>query len=414
MNHEGLDTGSAGGKQGPFAAFRYRNYRFLWGSGLGAAVAFWMELVVIGWLVLELTGSSTLVGLVGACRYAGMVLGPFFGAIADRFDRRRILLMVRAAGSLYAITLATLYYTSLLQIWHIFVLVLWGSVVMGFNMTTASTLTPDTVERHNLASAVGMLMVGMSVTSIIGPLMGGYLYDYVGVGGCFVVMAGSYLLAALLLLPMRLRPKERAAATESVAKSVARSLRYVAGNRALSALMVYAAIANLFIFPSMMDLMAVFARNVLHVGASELGWLIAAQGVGRLIGALIISTLGQFRYKGWLLVVLMVVWPVLMGIFSLSRALYVALPLIAFTGIGHGVAMALIHLFILMWASEEFRGRVMGVRMFVVIFEMMGSIIAGALANRWGMALVIMINAISCTSASIITAIWAPELRRRQ
>lgn len=401
-------------RRGPLAAFGYHNYRYLWISGLGVAIAFWMELVVIGWLVLELTGSPTLVGLVGACRYSGMALGPLFGALADRFDRRRIIIASRAMAIVYVLALAVLYYTSLLEVWHIFVLVIFGSIMLGFNWTTTSVLTADIVEKNSLASAVGMLMVGMSITSIAGPLMGGYLYEYFGVGGCFIVMASAYLFSCLLIIPMRLVTKEIPAYRESIWESMAGSIRYLIDNRVLSALMLYAAIANLFIFPCMMDLMPVFARDVLHVGASGLGWLVATQGVGRLIGALTLSTLSEFRYKGWLLIIFMIAWPALMGVFAGSSVFYISLILIAIAGVGQGVAMALVQFFLLLWSSEEFRGRVMGIRMFVVIFEMIGSIVAGALANLWGIATVVMVDAVSCIFASIFVAFWAPELRHRR
>lgn len=408
------DSTAVSQKQGFLAAFRYRNYRFLWGSGLAFATGISMEMVVIGWLVLELTDSPILVGLVGASRYAGMGLGPLFGALADRFDRRRILILSRAAASIYALALAVLYYSSLLEVWHIFALVLFASVVRGFNMPTANALAADTVEKHNLASAVAMLMVGMSTTRMVGSLMGGYLYDRIEAGGVFAVMTVAYSLASLFLFPMRQVARERPVSQESVWKSVIAGIHYITNDRALLALMVFAAIANLFIFPLVIDMMPVFAREVLQVGASGLGWLIAAQGLGGLIGALVISVLGGFRYKGWLLIVLMIVWPLFMIVFAGSRLFYVSLALLVVLGVGRGIAMAIIQLLILTWTAEEFRGRVLGVRMFVVILEMVGSIIAGALVTLWGITTVMVVNALFSVFASILTILWAPQLRRRQ
>jgi MFS family permease len=400
-------------KQGSLAAFGYRNFRYLWGSAFGMALGIMMEMVVIGWLVLELTGSPVLVGLVSACRYAGTALGPFFGALVDRFDRKRILLIVRGAAVIYAGGLAVLYYTSLLEIWHIFALVLLGSLTRGFQMPTTQALAADIVEGHNLASAVAMLMVGMSTSGIIGPLLGGYLYEQIEAGGCFVVMAGAYAISSLMLFPMRLTLKERPVFQESVWKSITDGVRYITNDRALSALMVYAALANLFIFPIVLDMMAVYAKDLLEVGASELGWLIAGLGLGRLIGALIISTLGRFRYKGRLLVSLMVAWPAFLSVLAFSKLFYVSLPLLVVLGAGHATAMAMVQLLLLTWASEEYRGRVMGVRMFVVVNEMIGSIVAGALTGMWGIATVIVINASLGFITCLATGFWAPEIRRR-
>ncbi|MBA7716068.1 hypothetical protein ES703_125129 [subsurface metagenome] len=123
------DSMAVSERQGFLAALFYRNYRYLWFSTLGVTVPMSMEVVVIGWLVLELTNSPALVGLAAACLYVGMLLAPFLGALADRFDRRRILIVGRLASSAYVLTFAVLYYTSLLEVWHIFVLLLSGELL---------------------------------------------------------------------------------------------------------------------------------------------------------------------------------------------------------------------------------------------------------------------------------------------
>ncbi len=396
------------------AAFQYHNFRHLWGSGVSLFTAFWMELVVTGWLILELTNSPALVGLVGACRYAGMGLGPFFGALADHFDRRRILLASQLAGSVFTIALAALYYASLLQVWHIFTVVLLGGAVRGCSQTTTYALVPDSVDSHNLASAVGMLMIGMGATSVIGPLVGGYVYGYVGAGGCFAIMGGTYLYAWFSILPLHVTRRENPARLESVWKSVMDGIHYVREERALLALMIFAAIANLFIFPCVMDTMPVFARNVLRVEVSGLGWLIATQGIGRLAGALVASTLDRHQSKGWILTILMIVWPVMLGTFASSHTYYASIILIGIAGLSQGLAMSLIQLLLLMWSSPAFHGRVMGVRMLVIICEMIGSIITGALASIWGIASIFVINAILCLLGSVLISVWIPQLHNRQ
>jgi len=401
-------------RQGFLAAFRYRNYCYLWGSGLGVATAISMELVVMGWLVLELTDSPALVGLVAACRFAGTALAPFFGALADRFDRRRILIVARTAGIIYTLALAALCYYELLEVWHIIIVALCAGVIRAFDMTTSNVLAPDTVERHNLTSAVGMLIVGMSTTRMMGPLLGGHLFERIGADGCFAVMAAAYLFACLLLFPMRLVGKERPTYTESVWKSVIGGIHYIVNDRALFALIVLAAIANLFAFPCVFGIMPVFARDVLHVEASGLGQLIAAEGLGGLIGALVITALGRFRHKGWLLIGAMIVWPALLGIFASLRLFPISVALLVIVGIARGIAMVTIQLLLLMWSSEEVRGRVIGTRMFAVLPLLVGNILSGAGATFWGAATVIRINALSCVFTSILTVFWAPQLRRRQ
>ncbi len=167
-------------------------------------------------------------------------------------------------------------------------------------------------------------------------------------------------------------------------------------------------------FPCTMVLMPVFARDVLNIGTSGLGWLLAAQGLGRFVGAFLTSASGKFKHKRWLLVGLMIASPVVLGIFAITRVFATSIGLIVLVGLSHGVAMALIHVLLLTWSSEEFRGRIMGVRMSVIVFEAIGSLIAGVLANLWGIATVMVVNALACVLAVIFTTVWAPELRQRQ
>ncbi len=400
--------------EGLLSALFYRNYRYLWASTLGVATVASVEQVVLGWLVLELTNSPALVGVVAACRFAGMGLAPFGGALADRFNRRRILLLMQVAGILYALTFVTLYYTSLLQTWHIFALALFIGVVRGFDNTTRTAGVADTVESRHWTSAVGLLLVSMSITVVIGSLTAGYLFKAIGPGGCFAVMAGAFLFAGLMLFPIGFVVKVKAASQESVWKSVLTGARYIIDDKGLSALMLLATIANLFAFPCTIGIMPVFARDVLHLGSDGLGWLIAAEGVGGLIGALFISSLGKFRHKGWFLIAAMLAWPLLLGIFSLLRLLYISLALLVIAGIARVTAMGFIQVLLLAWSSEEVRGRVMGVRVFVIIMLMVGNLLSGAGASLWGSAIVFQVNALLCIVTTVFTIVWAPVLYRRQ
>jgi predicted MFS family arabinose efflux permease len=159
--------------------------------------------------------------------------------------------------------------------------------------------------------------------------------------------------------------------------------------------------------------MPVFAREVLGVGVTGLGILLAAQGAGRMVGAFVTSTLGRFRLKGWFLIAVMVAWPALFAVFATLRVFSTALAVIAIMGAGQALAMSLVQILLLMWSSEEYRGRVMGIRMFVVLFEAIGSLIAGMLTGLWGISSVMLASAVTCVLASVVTSAWAPELRRR-
>jgi predicted MFS family arabinose efflux permease len=281
-------------------------------------------------------------------------------------------------------------------------------------MTTNSSILPDTVESRNLSSAVGMMMVGMGIMTMIGPAIGGYLYEHIEAGGCFAVIAAAYLFSCLLILPLRLAAREKSAHPESIWKSLIGGVRYTVKDRTILTLIVLAAIANLFVWPCVVSIMPVFARDVLHLEVSGLGWLITADGLGGLIGALTISSLGRFRHKGWLTIGALIAWSAFLVAFSSSHSFPISLTLLVVAGIFRGITFGVIRLLLLSWAAGEVRGRVMGVRSFAVLMAPVGSIFLGFGTDLWGVATAIMISASACILVTILTALWAPELRQRQ
>lgn len=400
-------------RKGPFEALFYRNYRYLWLSTLGTTLVQSMEIVILGWLTLELTNSPSLVGAVAAVRFAGMGLAPLGGVLADRFNRRDLLMLMQGGGILYAGISTLLYYTGLLQVWHLFALGLFSGAFRGVDLTTRQTMVPDVVESRHLTSAIGLLQVSQGLTAVVGALTGGYLYEIVGAGGCFALITGAFLFSGIVLTPIRLAGGTSLVAKESVWKSLAEGTRYIANDRSLSALMLLAAIANLFAFPCTVGVMAVFARDVLHVSSEGLGFLVAAEGLGGLLGSLFLSSLGQFNHKGWLLGAVAVAWPGMLAILSLSNTLPAALFVIAVAGIARGLDMALIQLLLLVWSDAGVRGRVMGVRMFVIIMLTFGNFLSGLGAAEWGAATIILFNALASMLTTLATVLWAPHLLYR-
>lgn len=401
-------------QRGFLAAFGYRNYRYIWGSDLAMATAFSIEMVVTGWIVLELTDSPSLVGLVAACRFAGMGLGPFLGTLADLFERRRILIWTRVASGIFALILAVLYYTLLIEVWHIFILVFLSGIVRVFSMIAIQAVLPDTVESHNLTNAVGMKMVGMNIMFMVGPLMGGYLYDHTGAGTCFAIMATTHLLSSLLIFPLRLPTREKPTHQESVWKSLIIGFHYIKNDRALLSLMVMSAVANFFAWPCVVSIMPVFARDVLHVGASDLGWLLSAEGLGGLIGALVLSLLGRFSRKGRIPVLALITWSVVLVVLAGLQSFPVSLGLLVGVGICRSLTFATFHVLCLTWATEEFRARVWGIYTFSIGTSPFGSIFLGFTADLWESDIAIIGSASASILLTILIAFWVPELHRRR
>lgn len=401
-------------RHGFLSAWRYPEYRLLWLSALGTYIGRWIETIVGAWIVLELTDSPFLVGLLGACRFASMLLGPYCGTIADRFNRRQILIAAQVMYATGSLIIMTLFLTSQLEVWHLFAFTFVGGLCYTFDFSTRYAAAADIVKRHHLVAAVSLLLVASGSTSILGPLLGGSLLGIIGASGCFALVAASFLLSFLVLLPMKITAPARPTTQESMWESLVAGLRYIKKDRTLLALILLAALINLFIFPYWFTLMPIFARDILHTGASGYGQLMAAIGLGFAVGPLITASLPSSVNKGKLLIAVTFAWPVVLMIFAVSRLFPLSMVLLVFTGIVQGVAITLIQSLLLMWSSEEMRGRVSGARAFAIGTLPLGNLLTGAGASLWGAPTMLLINVSAAILITILVTIWASELLKRK
>ena len=404
---------TAAERQGLLAAWRYRDYRFLWGCTLGIYIGHWIEIVIVSWLVLELTDSPFLVGLLGTCRFIAMFLGPFCGTISDRHDRRHILIIVQLAMAAASLIMMGLSFTSRLEAWHLFVFTLFGSVGFTLNFSTLYATASDIVKSSHVVSAVSLLMVATGVTTIFGPLLGGSSLGVIGGGGCFALMAAGYLAAFFLTLPMKVPVPERAKNDESVWQNLVAGLRYIKDDKALLALILLAALANLLILPYRYTLIPLFARDIFHTGASGFGELLAAVGLGATIGSLATGALPRTLNKGRILIAISIVWPALLMVLAATRLFSLSIVLLIAAGVAQGISMALIQSLLLLWSSAEMRGRVSGVRAFAISTLPFGNLITGSGASLWGAPVTLFIVSAAAILITVFIALWATQLRNR-
>ena len=400
-------------RQGFLSAWRYRDYRLLWVCTLGIYIGHWIEAVVVSWLVLELTDSPFLVGLLGACRFIAMFLGPFCGTISDRYDRRHILIVVQLALATASLIMMGLVFSSRLEAWHLFVFALVGSAGFTLNFSTLYPTASDIVKGSHMVSAISSLMVASSVTAIFGPLLGGSLLGIIGGGGCFALMAAGSLGSFFILLPMKVIVSERASGNDSVWQNLVAGLRYIKNDKALLALILLAALANLLILPYRYTLIPLFARDVFNIGAGGYGELLAAVGLGATLGSLATGALPRTLNKGRMLIAISILWPTLLMVVAAIRLLPLSILLLIVAGVAQGISMALIQSLLLLWSSAEMRGRVSGVRAFAISTLPFGNLITGTGASLWGAPLTLFIVSATAILITVLIAIWATQLRNR-
>ena len=395
------------------AAWQYPQYRLLFLSSFGTYIGRWMDTVVGAWLILELTDSPFMVGLLGACRFIAMLLGPFCGAVSDRFNRRHILIIVQVVYAIGALVIMMLFLTSALEVWHLFLFTLVGGVSYTFDFSTRHATAADIVKRHHVVAAISLLFVAQGSTTILGPLLGGGLLEVIGASGCFALIAASFCLSFLSLLPMKLEPLPMPVARESMWQNIVAGFRYLRKDRSLSALILIAALANFLIFPYWFTLIPVFARDILHTDVVGYGQLMAALGLGHTVGPLVVTMLPDSIHRGRVLLAVTIIWPAMVMLFSFSRLFSLSLLLLVMTGLNQGMCMALIQSLLMVWSTEEMRGRVSGARAFAIGTLPLGSLLTGAGAGLWGAPAMLLVNSAAAVVIAAIIFIWASTLLRK-
>jgi len=395
-------------------ALRYPQYRLLWISGLSTWLGRWIETVVGAWLVLELTNSPFLVGLLGTCRFAPFLLGPYCGTICDRINQRFVLLTVQVVYGTASLSLLVLFASARIEAWHLFVYTVIGGLCFTFDFSARYSLAASIVEGNHIFSSISLMQVAAGVTGIVGPLMGGKLLEVIEATGCFGLIAISFLLSFVALLPLKTGAKARLSNRSSFGRELVSGLRYIRGDRILFSLILMAALVNLFIFPYAYVFMPLFARDILGAGSSGFGQLMAGTGLGAILGSLIVGSLSQSASRGKFLVSSILVWPILLMTLSFSKSFPLSMALLIFAGVTQGISMALVQALLLLRSAEEMRGRVSGARAFAISTLTLGNFLTGYEASLWDAPTALIINTSVFLLITTLVVVRTSELVRRE
>jgi MFS family permease len=316
---------------GRFAALDIPAFRNYFIATVVSNIGSWMQIVAQGWLVLSLTNSPFYLGLVGLVRAVPTILLSLIGGVlADRFDRRRILIVTQSVAMISSVLLAALVILDVVTVWHILAISFVSSVFFAADNPTRQALVPDLVGRERLTSAIGLNAAAWNGAAVIGPSIAGILIAVVGVAGAFSLNAASYLAVMGVVITMPELPRY-ASAKRSVAGQLADGMRYILDQRAIWGILLLIAIPSLGARPYI-QMMPVFARDVLGMGATGYGVLMAASGIGALIGALVVTSLGSSTRRGAILLVATAGLGISLIAFSSSHWLVPSLNLVVAVG----------------------------------------------------------------------------------
>jgi len=362
----------SGGERGSLATFRaleHRDFRIIWTGLAVSSVGTWMQIVALSLLVLDLThGSPVALGAVSLVQALSFLLFALIGGgVADRFDRRRLLLLTQSLLMGLAVLLGTLTAAGVIRFWMIPLAAFTSSAILSFDQPARNALVTSLVPKEDLMNAVSLQSATFNAASILGPALAGLALGRIGYAGNFFLNAASYsaMLAALMLLdsrPAEAVPRSRGRLLDSVREA----LQFVRRDAVLpSVVSAYGAL--LFFGPSAAVVLPLFARQVAHIGSTQLGILFSAVGAGTVLGALIVASMGDFPQKKRLEFGAILAWILALVVFGSSSGMAVAVPALVVLGAGQNTAGAVAITLLQSRVPAEMRGRVMSLNTLLIM-----------------------------------------------
>jgi predicted MFS family arabinose efflux permease len=383
------------------AALGYRDFRVLWLGACTSSIGTWMQKVAQSWLVLEITDSASYLALDAFLGELPILLFTLIGGVvADRRDRRRLLLASQVVQMISAFALAILVVGGWVHIWHVLALSFLSGCAQAFGGPAYQSLVPSLVHKDHQPNAVALNSIQFNIARVIGPLLAGVTLHTLGSASCFTVNGLSFLVVIAALLSLR-TPQVAPAGQRRMMDELRTGLVYVRDQAAVRRLTLLA-LASTFLGVPLLTFLPVFARNVFHEGVGQYSQMMAWSGIGAVAGALVVAWLGRFAHMGRTALTVQVLFGALTVAFALSRELWVSYLLLAVTGAALMVVFSLLTSLVQLIAPNEMRGRVMSIYMVAFRGGMpLGSLVTGLAIDRVGAPAAIAVNGLLLTAVAL-------------
>ncbi len=388
-----------------FSALRYRNFRLFFGGQLISLIGTWMQNTAQGWLVYQLTGSKMLLGVVAAVGSTPMMLFSIWGgSVADRHPKRTVVVLTQTTMMILSFAFAALVWSRAIRPSHILVLAALGGLAMAFDMPARQAFMVEMTSREDLMNAVSLNSSVVNGARVIGPSVAGFLMARVGMAMCFFLNGLSFIAVIAGLLMMRLPkfvPQQHAGSAWAHALE---GFSYVWLHWRMRTILILFAIVGIFGW-SYSVMMPAFATDVLKVGERQYGTLLSANGLGALLGALTVASLGHRINRRFLVLGGLWIFSAMLLLLAAVKSYYLALVCLAIGGWGMLLFFSTTNTLLQTTASDQMRGRVMGI--WALVFGGMtplGGLEAGALSHFLGVRWTMAIGALVCALAALV--VW--------
>jgi MFS family permease len=391
-------------------AFRYRNFRLFFFGQLISLIGVWMQSTAQQWLVYRITGSQLKLGTVTFIGFLPvLIMSLFMGLIVDKYSRRAILLGTQTWFLLGAAGLAFITFLEVVRYEHIVLIAFLMGIGNALDMPTRQAFYIDLVEREDLLNAIALNSSVFNGARIIGPAIGGFVVAQLGEAPAFSINSITYLAVIVGLVMMRIPSSDSSVSVKNSLDELGSGIKYLISNKKVLGLVVMIAVLSLTGF-SYLTLLAVFAEDVLQIGAEGFGGLLSAQGVGALIGALLLAFLGDRIHKGRFLVRCRVLLISAITVLSLSRHPVLSMIALVFAGFALIGQLTTTNTLIQLIIPDELRGRVLSSFTWALGgFFPLGSLLIGSIGDQIGAPNAVLISAISGLVLTILGLVFFPE-----
>ncbi len=395
-----------------FRALKHRNFQLFFSGQFISLIGTWMQNVARSWLIYKLTGSVALLGLVGfAGQFPVFLLSTIGGAIADKYDRRKILVATQIASMILTLTMGILVLTGNIVEWHIFAIAVLSGIVNSFDIPTRQSFVVDMVGREDLLNAIALNSSMFNGARIVGPAIAGVVVSLVGTGWCFVGDGISYIAVIAGLLLMNIERKAILQTGGSALEKIKEGFSFVRQTHPIRNLLLLLGLVSLMGMPYAV-LMPIFADQILNGGVQGLGILMGASGAGALIAALYLASRRNLKGLGTIVGTSSGIFGVFLILFSLSHTFWLSAILLVPIGFSMMLQMSSSNTLIQAMAPDHLRGRVMAVySMMFMGMAPIGALLAGSLANYLGAPLTVAFGGAVCIVGSLLFSSKLAEFR---
>jgi MFS family permease len=400
------------------AALQHREFRLLWYGTIFTSMATWMDSIARGWLMYELTHSSFQLGLVrGVQAIPTLLLSPIAGSAADLYSRKTQIIVAQIIDVILYLWVATMIFTGHIEPWIIYVTSIGLATVQTFQQPSRASMVSDSVPPAYLTNALGLNAVVFNSARSAGPALAGILIAAFGTGASYSVQAIFYLLATVWTLMLRAEgraapgAKSLARGGASFSQNIVEGWQFSWRNDEVRISMLIVSISMFLLIP-FTTLLPVYARDILHVGASGQGVLLTSMGIGALFSSVLVAWLGDRMPRGLFMLGGVALYGVLVVIFSASTWYSLSIVTMFFIGLCHVTSHALIQTVIQSYSPPEFRGRTMAIFHMTQVILVVGAMFIGALASligaRWAA------TSMSLLGTALMVAIYIAVPKARQ